>query len=88
MVLLSRKEKEALVIKLANEGKTIREIAKIVHMSLKDICKIINKETGDKDPSQQEIEKQLENEKQKNGNLYPLTPRLFKCSKIKNHLKI
>jgi transposase len=46
LVLLSRKEKERMVIQLANEGKTIREIAKIVHISLKDICKTINKETG------------------------------------------
>ena len=47
MPLLSKKEKEKLVIKLANEGKTTREIARIVHISLKDIGKIINRETGD-----------------------------------------
>jgi DNA invertase Pin-like site-specific DNA recombinase len=39
--------KEKLVIKLANEGNTTREIARIVHISLKDIGKIINRETGD-----------------------------------------
>jgi transposase len=56
--LLSRKEKEKLVIKLANEGKTTREIAKIVHISLKDIGKIINRETGDAEGlSKEEIEK-------------------------------
>ena len=47
MLLVSRKEKEKMVIKLANEGKTTREIAKEVHISLKDIGKIIRKETGD-----------------------------------------
>jgi transposase len=43
MLLLSRKEKEGLVIKLAREGKTTREIAKIVHISLKDIGEILRK---------------------------------------------
>ena len=38
MLLLSRKEKEKMVIKLANEGKTTREIAKAVHLG---ICLII-----------------------------------------------
>ena len=47
MLLLSRKEKEELVIRLAKEGKTKREIAKIVHISLKDIGKILRKITGD-----------------------------------------
>lgn len=49
-LLLSKKEKTALVIKLAKEGKTTREIAKIVHMSLKEIGKILRKITGDEDP--------------------------------------
>ncbi len=39
-----------MVIKLAKEGKTTREIAKIVHISLKDIGKILLKVTGDEDP--------------------------------------
>lgn len=42
-LLLSRKEKEELVIKLAKEGKTTREIAKILHISLKDIGETIRK---------------------------------------------
>ena len=33
VMLLSKREKEKLVIKLANEGKTIRDIAKEVHIS-------------------------------------------------------
>ena len=61
--LLSRKEKEKIVIKLANEGKTTREIAKAVHISLKDIGKIIRKITGD-DESPAEKEKE-EEKKQK-----------------------
>jgi hypothetical protein len=46
-MLLSKKEKEKKVIQLANEGKTTREIAKEVHISLKDISRILNKVTGD-----------------------------------------
>jgi IS30 family transposase len=43
----AKKEKEKLVIKLANEGKTTREIAKEVHVSPKTIQQILNKVTGD-----------------------------------------
>ena len=46
-MLITRQEKERLVIKLAEEGRTTREIAKEVHISLKDIGKIIRKATGD-----------------------------------------
>jgi ketosteroid isomerase-like protein len=49
-LLLSRKEKEKMVIRLAKEGRTTREIAKLVHMSLKDIGIILRKITGDEDP--------------------------------------
>jgi transposase len=74
--LLSRKEKEKFVIKLSNEGKTTREIAKIVHISLKDIAKIINRETGDAEVLSKEDK---ENEKQKR--LKSLSPyaKPFKC---------
>ncbi len=47
-MLLSKEEKEQLVIKLAMEGKTIREIAKTAHISFVDIGKIIRRFTGDK----------------------------------------
>jgi|tagenome__1003787_1003787.scaffolds.fasta_scaffold17261717_2 transposase len=62
-LLLSRKEKEQLVIKLAQEGKTTREIAKQVHVSLRIIGRIIHKESGNKYNSQEEKDKQLEIEK-------------------------
>ena len=61
-MLVSRKEKEKLVIQLAHEGKTTREIAKQVHISLRDIGTIIRKETGD---DKEENYKLLEREKQK-----------------------
>ncbi|MDQ6723465.1 MAG: hypothetical protein M3Z01_04280 [Thermoproteota archaeon] len=63
MLLISRKEKEKLVITLAKEGKTIREIAKEVHISLKDIGKIIRKITGDDDIAEKEIEEEKEKQK-------------------------
>ncbi len=46
-MLLSKKEKEKLIIKLANEGKTTRQIAQEVHVSLRRIGQILNKVTGD-----------------------------------------
>ena len=53
-MILTRKQKEALVIELANEGKTVREIAKEVHISPKDIGEILRTITGDKSPSKGE----------------------------------
>ncbi len=48
-----------MVIKLAEEGKTTRAIAKEVHVSLKDIGRIIHKATGeDIQNEQEEVEKQ------------------------------
>ena len=40
--MLTREQKETLVIELYKQGKTIREIAKEVHMSFSRISKIIN----------------------------------------------
>jgi hypothetical protein len=50
-VVLNKKEKERLVIKLRQEGKTIREIAQSVHLSFTDIRKIIRKANGLKEES-------------------------------------
>lgn len=46
-MVLTIAEKEELVKQLYREGKTIREIAKVVHMSFTDIAAIIRKETGE-----------------------------------------
>lgn len=48
-MLVSRKEKDKLVIKLAEEEKSTREIAKSIHLSFRDIGVIIRKATGDLD---------------------------------------
>jgi hypothetical protein len=53
-----------MVIKLANEGKTTREIAKAVHISLKDIGKIIRKVTGDDDSPAEKEKEEMRKQKQ------------------------
>ena len=45
-IVLNRRDKEQLVIKLHQEGKTIREIASSAHMSFGDIGSIIRKIEG------------------------------------------
>src|SRR5678815_2623570 len=46
-MILTRKEKEDLVIELANKGKSTRYIAQVAHVSLKDIGSIIRRYTGE-----------------------------------------
>ena len=47
ILILTRQEKEQLVIQLASEGKTTKKIAQIAHVSLMDIGKIIRRYTGE-----------------------------------------
>jgi DNA-binding NarL/FixJ family response regulator len=47
VLIRSKKEKEMLVIKLAEEGKSTKQIAETVYISLKDIG-IINRRFGNK----------------------------------------
>lgn len=79
LLLISRKEKEKLVIKLATEGKTTMEIAKQVHISLKDIGKIINKVTGDylDGPTKEEEEKEKQ-KRIKSLSVYAKAFQMFK----------
>jgi hypothetical protein len=46
-MVLTRSEKEELVKQLYTEGKTVREIAKAVHMSFSPITAVIRKVSGD-----------------------------------------
>jgi hypothetical protein len=48
-VILTRQQKECIVIKLAEEGKSTRFIAEAAHVSLKDIGTIIRRHTGEED---------------------------------------
>jgi hypothetical protein len=81
-LLISKKEKEKMVIELANEGKTTREIAKDVHMSLKDIGKIIRKVTGDDDtPPEKEKEEEKKQKLLKSLSPYACSFQMFKDKK-------
>jgi transcriptional regulator len=44
---MNRQEKEKLVLELPKQGKTIRQITQIVHMTFGDISSIIRRETGE-----------------------------------------
>jgi hypothetical protein len=83
LLLLSKKEKEKLVIKMANEGKTTREIAKAVHISLKDIGQIIRKVTGDDDesPAEKENKEQNKQNRMKSLSHYAQAFQMFKEGK-------
>jgi hypothetical protein len=50
--VLTRQEKERLVIELYNQGKTIREISKICHISFRDIGTLVRKASGEKEKDQ------------------------------------
>jgi transposase len=52
--IITRKERERLVLELYNQGKTIREIAKEVRMSFRDIGVILNKAVEKKDEALKE----------------------------------
>src|SRR5919106_438886 len=48
MSIMTRQERERLVLELYNQGKTIREIAKEARMSFRDIGIILNKAAEEK----------------------------------------
>jgi hypothetical protein len=52
--VLTRQEKEKVVIDLYNQGMTIREISKKCHMSFRDIGALVRKASGEKEESQDE----------------------------------
>jgi hypothetical protein len=58
-LILTRKQKELLVIKLAKEGRSTRQIAEVAHVSLKDIGTIIRRYTGEAATTDPETDKSL-----------------------------
>jgi RNA processing factor Prp31 len=76
-----------MAIKLATEGKTTRQIAETVHMSLRDIGIILRKETGDQELVERE-KKLQEAEKEKHTRWKSLSPyaRAFQMFKDKRTL--
>lgn len=86
-LLLSRKEKEKMVIKLATEGRTTRQIAEFVHISLRDIGRIIAKETGDQELVEEMKQKQeSEKEKQNRWKSMSIYSKAFQMFKEKRSL--
>ena len=56
-MILTREEKEKLVLDLYNEGKSTREIAEEARMSFRDIGAILDKTEEEKKTSKEQAEK-------------------------------
>src|SRR5215213_11833663 len=63
-MVITRQERERLVLELYNQGKTIREIAKEARMSFRDIGPILNKVVEEKSKGEEGIKQQDDNAKQ------------------------
>jgi hypothetical protein len=74
--MMTRQEKEKLVVDLYNQGKTVRDIAKDLRMSFRDIGSILKKASGEKE------------EKQDERSLFPSTQAYFLFSKSKTPLQV
>ena len=77
MSIMTRQEKERLVLELYNQGKTIREIAKEVRMSFRDIGVILNKALEEK-KSEGLKEEQDNIESEKNQERLSLSSQAYK----------
>ena len=81
MTILTRQERERLVLDLYNKGKTIREIAKEARMSFRDIGVILNKVVEKKEEGnelQEDAEKtQEQKEEQQHLSLAAQAYKLF-----------
>ncbi|HZB15888.1 MAG TPA: hypothetical protein VE445_01880 [Nitrososphaeraceae archaeon] len=81
MKILTRQERERLVLEFYNQGKTIREIAKEVRMSFRDIGVILNKAAAEKRTEeikqQDDAEENREQEEQQHLSLSTQAYKLF-----------
>ena len=77
MSIMTRQEKERLVLELYNQGKNIREIAKEVRMSFRDIGVILNKALEEK-KSEGSKEEQDNIESEKNQERLSLSSQAYK----------
>src|SRR5215212_713391 len=68
MSIITRQERERLVIDLYNQGKTIREIAKEARISFRDIGVILNKAVEEKSEGWKEERQQDNTDSEKNQN--------------------
>jgi DNA invertase Pin-like site-specific DNA recombinase len=63
MTILTRQERERLVLELYNQGKTYHEIAKEVRISLRDIGVILNRVIEEKSEGSKEEQDHIDSEK-------------------------
>src|SRR5919108_2290090 len=77
MSILTRQERERLVLDLYNQGKTIREIAKEARMSFRDIGAILNKVVEEKTEGSKEQENAEKYQEQKGLSLSAQAYKLF-----------
>ncbi|MGB7635351.1 MAG: hypothetical protein WBL68_16650 [Nitrososphaeraceae archaeon] len=75
MMILTRQEKERLVLDLYNQGNTIRQIAKEARMSFRDIGVILNKAVEEKTEGSKERDDGGKNQPEEEQNLS--LPTLF-----------
>jgi hypothetical protein len=61
--MLTRQEREELVIDLYNQGRTIRDIAKEVRMSFRDIGVVLKKEEKEKERQKRQLDNNMSNTK-------------------------
>ena len=57
--MLTRQEREQIVLDLYNQGKTIRDIAKEVRMSFRDIGAVLKKEEKEKERQKRQLENNI-----------------------------
>ena len=58
--MLTRQEREQTVLDLYNQGKTIREIAKEIRMSFRDIGAVLKKEEKEKERQKRQLENNID----------------------------
>jgi transposase len=78
---MNREEKEELVIQLYKESKSIREIAKIMHMSFRDISQITKKYKKQIEQQKGHVEEKLIINKNQNQR-QPRPSRCFQKAKL------
>src|ERR671918_641840 len=88
MSIMTRQERERLVLNLYNQGKTIREIAKEVRMSFRDIGVILNKVIEEKDKELKEEQDNIDSEKNQEQQLSLSTQAYKLFSEHKTPLEV
>jgi DNA-binding NarL/FixJ family response regulator len=87
--MLTRQEREQLVIDLYNQGKTIRDIAKEVRMSFRDIGTILKKEEEKEKQKKQQESNTTSIDNDNNQQVLPLSTQAYeRFSQGKNPIQV